>query len=170
MYKKSKEEKFRTNGQLIMSPGEKRRMNNFQRYQYQINEFTDIRNKNLDNSLSNKSFINGITVINSTNLDLLNDLKNGKKNMEILVKNLNNLKSEGNNELINITNEISEKIKDLYKFLINNINNQNEENYKLKLELNKALKENDFLRNQVNYLTNEILKLEQINIYKSKNI
>ncbi len=160
---KNNEGKLKFNGYLIMNQDKKRNLNNFQRYQYHINESTDMRNKNLENSSPNSSFINNITMINSANQDLINDLNNGKKNMEILVKTLIHIQDEGNSELINISKDISQKIKDLYKYLFDIINSHNEENFKLNIELNKALKENDILRKQVNFLTNEVLKLEELN-------
>ena len=155
--------KLKFNGHLVMGQDKNSNLNSFHRYQYQINEMTEMRNKNLENNSIYKSFENDIKIINSTNQDLVNDIKNGEKNLQILVQKLINIQSEGNKELTNIAEEISEKIKDLYKFLNNTINNQNEENFRLKMELNKALKENDNLREQVQFLAYEVLKLEEIN-------
>ena len=154
--------KFKFNGNLIMTPDKKRNLNNFQKYQYQIDDINDMRNKNLENNLPYKSFEYDISTINSTNQDILNDVKIGKRNMELLVQELINIHSEGKSQLTNIAREIGDKITDLYRYLIDTINNQNKEKYILELELNKALKENDELKEQVNMLTNEILKLEAI--------
>ena len=154
--------KFKFNGNLIMTPDKKRNLNNFQRYQYQIDDINDMRNKNLENNLPYKSFEYDISTINSTNQDILNDVKIGKRNMELLVQELINIHSEGKSQLSNIAREIGDKITDLYRYLIDTINNQNKEKYILELELNRALKENDELREQVNLLTSEVLKLEAI--------
>ena len=154
--------KFKFNGNLIMTPDKKRNLNNFQRYQYQIDDINDMRNKNLENNLPYKSFEYDISTINSTNQDILNDVKISKRNIELLVQELINIHSEGKSQLTNIATEIGDKITDLYRYLIDTINNQNKEKYILELELNRALKENDELREQVNLLTSEVLKLEAI--------
>ena len=154
--------KFKFNGNLIMTPDKKRNLNNFQKYQYQIDDINDMRNKNLENNLPYKSFEYDISTINSTNQDILNDVKISKRNMELLVQELINIHSEGKSQLTNIAREIGDKITDLYRYLIDTINNQNKEKYILELELNRALKENDELREQVNLLTSEVLKLEAI--------
>ena len=80
--------------------------------------------------------------------------------MEILVQKLINIQTEGQSELTKIAKDIGEKITDLYKYLIDTINKQNEENYNLQIELNKALKENEQLKYQINFLRNELEKLE----------
>ena len=159
---KHNDTKFKLNANLIMTPNKIINNNSFKRYQYQINELTNLRNKYLDNYLPYKSFENDIRIINMTNEDLINDIKNGKQNMEILVEKLINIQSEGQNELVNIAKGIGEKITDLYKYFIEIINKQNEENQKLQIELNKALKENEVLRAQINFLTNELIKIEEI--------
>ena len=157
---KNNDGKFKFNGSLIMCPDKRRNMNNFQRYQYQINELTDIRNKNLENNSPFQTFENDINTIDSTNQDLINDVKTGQRNMELLAQQLIDIHLEGKSELTNIAMEIGKKITDLYIYLIDTINKQNKEKFLLQLELEKALKENNELRQQVNFLSNEISKLE----------
>ena len=159
---KNNDEKFKFNGSLIMCPEKRRHLNNFQRYQYQINEFTDMRNKTLDNNLPYQSLENEVSTIDSTNQDLINDIKAGKRNMELLAQQLIDIHSEGKSELTNIAREIGKKITDLYIYLIDTINKQNKEKYILQLELDKQLKENDELRQQVKFLSNEIEKIERL--------
>ena len=157
---KIKEKQFQISENIIKTPEKKVNNYNFQRYRYQINELTNLRNNYLDNYSPNKSFENDIKVINMTNEDLINEIKDGKKNMEILVQKLINIQTEGQSELTKIAKDIGEKITDLYKYLIDTINKQNEENYNLQIELNKALKENEKLKYQINFLRNELEKLE----------
>ena len=160
--------KFKFNGNLIMSPFKDRSL---YRYQYQINAMSDLRNKNLDNIANNNSlFDKDINILNSSNEDILNDIKRGKRNMEILVQKLIDIQSEGKNELTNIAKEISNKITDLYKYLIETNNEHNKEKYKLEIEINKAINENCDLRRQISILNNEIIKLEEINKINNQGI
>ena len=168
MNEKKYDDKFKINANLIMSPDKKRNVNNFFNYQHNIGEMTNIRNKNIDNS-SNLSFDNDITLINSTNVDLLNDIRRGKRNMDILVRKLVDIHSEGKKELTNIAKEISSKITDLYEYLIDTINNQNKEKFKLEIEISNCIKENSELRKQIIILTNEIVKLEEIIRIENQN-
>ena len=146
-------------------PERKKYLNNLQQYQYQINEINELRNRtidNVDNNITLKSFDNDISNVNSVNQELIKDIQKGKKNMEILVQKLVKINSDGKSELTNITKDISEKITDLYGYLMNIIDQENKEKYKLKAELIKSLKENEELRNQVIFLTSEVTKLENI--------
>ena len=155
--------KLKFNGNLIVNPFKNR---NTYRYQFQVDAMTNLRNKYLDTiSNNNRSnpFDKDITIINSSNEDLINDIKRGKRNMEILVQKLIDIQTEGRNELSNIANEMGNKITDLYKYLIDTINEQNKEKIKLEIEINNALRENSDLRRQISILTNELIKLEEIN-------
>ena len=146
-------------------PERKKYLNNLQKYQYQINEINEIRNRSIDNegnNLSYKSFDYDISTVNSVNQELIKDILKGKKIMDILVQKLIKINSEGKLELTNITKEISEKITDLYGYLMNIIEQENKEKYRLKTELIKSLKENEELRKQVIILTSEVMKLEEV--------
>ena len=146
-------------------PERKKYLNNLQKYQYQVNEINELRNRtidNVDNNISYKSFDYDISNVNSVNQDLIKDIQKGKKNMDILVQKLIKINSDGKLELTNITKEISEKITDLYGYLMNIIDQENKEKYKLKAELIRSLKENEELRKQVIILTSEVMKLEDI--------
>ena len=145
----------------IMNQDNNKFLNNYEKYQFQMNEINDLRNKDLDNN-SIKSFNEDINSVSSINQDLINDINKEKKNMDILVKKLIDIDKEGKFELTNIVKDISEKISDLYSYLIDTINDQDKEKLKLHLELKKALRENDELKEQVNFLRNEVLKIEEV--------
>ena len=146
-------------------PERKNYLNNLQKYQYQVNEINELRNRTLDNADNNityKSFDYDISNVNSVNQELIKDIQKGKKNMDILVQKLVKINSDGKLELTNITKQISEKITDLFGYLMNVIDQDNKEKYKLKAELIKSLKENEKLKKQVIFLTSEVMKLEDI--------
>ena len=62
-----------------------------------------------------------------------------------------------------MSEEISGKISELYEYLIETFNEQNQETIRLQIELHKALNENNNMKQQINILLNQVLELEKIN-------
>ena len=128
-------------------------------YQYHTADIGNVAKKNLnDGSMS--TFNNVIYTVESLNRDLANDLRSGKKNLEVLIKKLVDINDEGKIELSNIAKDISNKIVYIYDNLVTAINEQRCENLKLQLEISNITKEKNNLRHEVELLTDAVRKLE----------
>ena len=102
------------------------------------------------------TFNNVIYTVETLNRDLANDLRSGKKNLEVLIKKLVDINDEGKIELSNIAKDLSNKIVYIYDNLVTCINEQRSENLKLQLELAKASKEKNELKHEVELLTEAV--------------
>ena len=131
-------------------------------YKFNYGGKTEVRRKNLEDNFFPPSLHNIIKLISTTNVELAEDLKNSAKNFEILIQKLVEINNEGNNELTNIAREFSIKITTIYENFAKTINAQLTDNFKLKLEIDKEIKENDELKLKVQLLTKAINKLETI--------
>ena len=74
------------------------------------------------------TFNNVIYTVETLNRDLANDLRSGKKNLDILIKKLVDINDEGKIELSNIAKDLSNKIVYIYDNLVTCINEQRSEN------------------------------------------
>lgn len=128
-------------------------------YQYHTADIGDIRKINFhDGSMS--TFNNVIKTVDTINQDLANDLRKGKRNLDVLINKLIEINDEGKMELSNIAKDISNKIVYIYDNLVTAINEQRTEHLKLELELSKALKEKSDIKHEVDLLTEAVRKLE----------
>ena len=128
-------------------------------YQYHTEDIGDIRKKNIEDGTIS-TFNNVIKTVDTINQDLAIDLRKGKQNLDVLIKNLIEINDEGKVELSNIAKDISNKIVYIYDNLVTAINEQRCENLKLQLEISKITKEKNNLRHEVELLTEAVRKLE----------
>ena len=131
-------------------------------YKFNYEGKAEIRRKNLEDKFFSPSIHNVIRIISLTNKELAEDLKISAKNFEILIQKLVEINNEGNNELTNIARDFTVRITTIYENFAKSINAQLTENIKLKLEIDKEMKENDALKSKVQLLTKAVYKLENI--------
>ena len=128
-------------------------------YKYRTENIGDIRKTNFNDGTVS-TFNNVIKTVDTINQDLANDLRKGKRNVDVLINKLIEINDEGKVELSNIAKDISNKIVYIYDNLVVAINEQRTENLRLQLQLTKAIKEKSELRHEVDLLTEAVRKLE----------